>query len=110
MVLVIGETTRLDTDWVPFEIQQAVDQYKIPIIAAYTAPVWDRRILAPQYLSEYWPKALADRISNQTGRVIHIPFKKLPLMDAIDQYTHSNPPPHGLWFYSEATYKVWGIE
>lgn len=28
MVLIIGETTRTDTDWVPFEIEQAVDRYK----------------------------------------------------------------------------------
>src|SRR6266478_8245904 len=28
MVLVIGVTTRLDTDWVPFEIEKAVDIYK----------------------------------------------------------------------------------
>src|SRR5580692_2905986 len=36
MVLIIGETTYLDTDWVPFEIEKAVDTYGIPIIAAYT--------------------------------------------------------------------------
>src|SRR6266700_7984256 len=36
MVLIIGERTRYDTDWVPFEIEQAVDTYEIPIIAAYT--------------------------------------------------------------------------
>ena len=36
MVLIIGETTLLDDDWVPFEIEKAVDAYKIPIIAAYT--------------------------------------------------------------------------
>lgn len=35
MVLIIGETTQLDDDWVPFEISSAVDTYKIPIIAAY---------------------------------------------------------------------------
>lgn len=109
MVLVIGETTRLDTDWVPFEIQQAVDQYEIPIIAAYTPAVWDRRILAPQHLSEYWPRALADRIANQTARVMHIPFKKPPLMDAIQQFSHDKLPPHGLWYYSEAAYESWGI-
>ncbi|MBB5349962.1 hypothetical protein HNR46_000183 [Haloferula luteola] len=108
MVLIVGETTRFDTDWVPFEIQQAVDVYKIPIIAAYS--VWERRILSPEYLSDYWPKALADRIANGTAKVMHIPFKKAPLADAIDQYTHNNMPPHGLWFYSEATYKMWGID
>src|SRR5712671_6875462 len=36
MVLIIGETTRYDTDWVPFEIEKAVDAYGLPIIVAYT--------------------------------------------------------------------------
>lgn len=35
MVLIIGSTTRFDTDWVPFEIGYAVDACKIPIIATY---------------------------------------------------------------------------
>src|SRR6266478_4918902 len=51
MVLIIGETTRLDTDWVPFEIEQAIDTYNIPIIASYV--VWERRILSLQHLAGY---------------------------------------------------------
>jgi hypothetical protein len=108
MVLIIGQTTRFDIDWVPFEIQQAVDVYKLPIIVAYS--VWERRILSPQHLSGYWPKALADRIAGSVARVMHIPFKKVPLADAINQFSHNNMPPHGLWFYSEDTYRQWGIE
>src|SRR4051812_6699248 len=42
MVLIVGDTTRFDTDWVPFEIEKAVDAYQIPIIVAYT--VFDRAI------------------------------------------------------------------
>src|SRR5438552_4358487 len=36
MVLIIGETTKLDTDWVPFFFFQQKTAYEIPIIAAYT--------------------------------------------------------------------------
>ena len=36
MVLIVGVTTKNDTDWVPLEIAQAIDTYQIPIIAAYT--------------------------------------------------------------------------
>jgi len=89
MVLVVGETTRLDTDWVPFEIEQAVDTYKIPIIAAYT--VFDKPIRNPKALSGYWPLALELRINNETANVIHIPFKKEALKDAI-LFSHANPP------------------
>ena len=108
MVLVIGETTRLDTDWVPFEIEKAVDTYKIPIIAAYT--VFDKPIRAPRSLSWYWPKALEVRIDNETASVIHIPFKKEALKDAI-LFSHSNPPlGKGLGIYADAAYKAFGIE
>src|SRR6267154_6082417 len=83
MVLIIGDTTRLDTDWVPFEIEQAVDSYEIPIIAAYPdyGPIFE-----PAGFSPLWPKALADRINMKTARAIHIPFKKAPLLDAIGQF------------------------
>jgi hypothetical protein len=109
MVLIIGPTTRFDTDWVPFEIEQAVDSYGIPIIAAYT--MHDKPIRHPPALSQYWPSALAARISNGTANVIHIPFKKEALKDAISQLSHDNPPVgKGLTIYSDAAYKQFGIE
>src|SRR4051794_19028600 len=36
MVLIIGPTTKNDTDFVPYEIEYAVDVCKIPLIVAYT--------------------------------------------------------------------------
>src|SRR6267154_2603061 len=89
MVLIIGETTSLDTDWVPFEIEQAVDTYEIPIIAAYT--VYDKPIRKPNLWSGHWPSALKARINNESANVIHMPFRKEALKDAIDQFSHTNP-------------------
>ena len=110
MVLVIGPTTRFDTDWVPFEIEQAVDTYSIPIIAAYTPAIYSGVIRNPSAFSEHWPAALAQRINNATAHVIHIPFKKLALADAIGQFSHNNfPPGEGLGFYSDAAYKEFGL-
>ncbi len=106
MVLIIGQTTRLDTDWVPFEIEQAVDQYKIPIIAAYTGYEY---IGLPAQHSGLWPKALADRISNSTAKVIHVPFKKEPLKAAIDQFNHDNLPSGPLTYYVHEAYVKWGL-
>lgn len=106
-VLIIGDTTKFDTDWIPFEIAQAVDRYGLPIIAAYA--VYGNRILNPAALSGYWPDALASRINNNTAKVMHIPFKKLPLACAIGQFDISNQPPHGLWYYSEEAYNQWNI-
>ncbi len=106
MVLIIGETTRLDTDWVPFEIEQAIDNYGIPIIATYTdySPV-----LEPEKFWPLWPKALADRINNRSARVIHIPFKKAPLLDAIGQFTHANLPKGPLIRYTDDAYRGWDL-
>jgi len=106
MLLIIGNTTRFDTDWVPFEIQQAVDVYKIPIIAAYTGCSY---IIAPAQLSALWPNALATRINNSIARVIHIPFKKPPIAAAIDRFNLNNKPTSGLVYYTQETYQNWGL-
>jgi len=106
MVLIIGETTRFDTDWVPFEIEQAVDTYEIPIIAAYTG--YDS-IQAPDQLSGMWPSALALRIRNKTARVIHIGFKKEPIKAAIEQFSHNNMPTTPVSYYVREEYVKWGI-
>lgn len=108
MVLIIGETTFLDDDWVPFEIDKAVTTYKIPIIAAYTG--YKGAIRAPSKLRQKWPKILASHIDNGKASVIHIPFKKAPLLDAISQFSH-NKLPHGggLGIYSDDAYRSFGI-
>ena len=109
MVLIIGETTLLDDDWVPFEIEKAVDTYKIPIIAAYTG--YATPIRNPSVLKEHWPSALADRINNGTASVIHIPFKKAALLSAISQFSHNSlPNGGGFGFYNDDAYKSFGIE
>ena len=106
MVLIIGQSTRLDTDWVPFEIEQAVDTYELPIIAAYPdyGPIFE-----PAKFSPLWPKALADRINNRTARAIHIPFKKAPLLAAIGQFGHASLPSTALSYYRREAYQQWGL-
>jgi hypothetical protein len=106
MVLIIGQTTRFDTDWVPFEIEQAIDTYELPIIAAYPDYL---NITVPAQLSSLWPQSLARRISTEAARVIHIPFRKQPLADAIGQFDHNKLPNSALSYYSIETYRVWGL-
>lgn len=105
LLLIIGKTTRLDTDWIPFEISHAVDNCEIPIIAAY--PDYNR-IMDPSALSGLWPTALAERINNGSVKVIHVPFKKEPISDAISQFDFDNPPSGGLVYYSKDAYLSWG--
>ena len=110
MVLVVGPTTRFDTDWVPFEITQAVDRYEIPLIVTYTADIYNGPIRNPSALSAYWPGALAQRITNGTAHAIHIPFKKPALADAIGQFSHNRfPNGGGLGYYNDEAYRSFGI-
>jgi hypothetical protein len=105
LLLIVGQTTRFDTDWVPFEISYAVDNCEIPIIVAY--PGYDR-IMDPGALSALWPKALADRINNGTAKAIHVPFKKEPIADAVLQFDFDTPPKGSLVYYSKDAYLSWG--
>lgn len=106
MVLIVGETTRQDTDWVPFEIEYAVDTCRIPIIAAY--PGYEV-ITAPSELSYLWPSTLAARIRSAAARVIHVPFKQRLLNRAIRSFHLSNPPPGSLTYYTIEAHRRSGI-
>jgi hypothetical protein len=106
MVLIIGQTTRLDTDWVPFEIQYAVDECKIPIIIAYTG--YDV-VVNPSALSGFWPSALNRRIAAGSVRAIHIPFKRNAIDAAIGQFDVFKPPAGPLAWYSLDAHRSFGI-
>lgn len=106
MVLIIGATTRLDTDWVPFEIGYAVDICKIPIIATYIGYEW---ITAPAKLHSLWPPAFASRINIRSARAIHIPFKQKAIDDAIRQFDLNDMPATPLDCYSLDAHRSFGI-
>ncbi len=108
MVLILTETTKNDTDWVPLEIAHAVDVCQIPIVAVY--PDYNS-ILDPAQLADYWPPALASRITESTARVIHIPFKLPAVLDAIQQFGVLNTtyPTDGYGHYNRETQVAWGL-
>ncbi len=113
LVLIIGKTTKFDTDWVPFEIEHAIDKCKIPIIVAYASSIveTDKAIKDPKKLSKHWPKSLAKRINDGTASAIHIPFRKAPIKDAISQFDINKKPRNkGLGVYSDKAYKEFDIE
>jgi len=108
MLLILGETTRFDADWVPFEIAKAVDDYQIPIVVAYTGI--SSKIWCPSAFYDCWPAALAIRIHNGTVNAIHVPFKQAPIFDAIECFSHENlPKGGGLGIYADSAYKMWDI-
>ncbi len=105
LLLIIGETTREDNEWIPLEIRYAVDDCEIPIIAAYPG---HEVIMDPTELAPLWPAALTKRIREGSARVIHIPFRMEALRDAINQFGPAKLPQSGLSFYDLATYQGWG--
>jgi len=107
MVLIIGETTNQDDDWVPFEIQYAVDTCKIPIIVTYVdikTPIYDCNPLLSKL-----PEALRTRIQNKTASAIHIPFNKKVLQDSLRFTFNNKPKGYGMGIYSAAAYRSFGL-
>lgn len=107
MLLLIGQTTKLDNDWVPFEIAYAVDECRIPIIAAYVNHLV---VINPLSFINLWPNALNQRIQNKTAKIIHIPFKQNVVNDAINQFTYLNQPSGSLDFYSLNSHFLFGTK
>ncbi|HEX3919864.1 MAG TPA: TIR domain-containing protein [Caulobacteraceae bacterium] len=107
MVLIIGQRTKFDTDFVPYEITYAIDTCAIPIIATYPGQGIIRN---PRALESLWPATLKIRIDNQVASVIHIPFNRNAVDDAIGQFSHDKlPPGRGLGFYNDAAYRAFGL-
>ena len=108
LLLILTKTTKNDDDWVPFEIEYAIDICEIPLIIAY--PDF-KSILNPLGLSEYWFPSLKDRIENSTAKAIHIPFKKEAISDAINQFgiNNSDYPINGYGYYSKEAHQKFGL-
>ena len=109
-LLIISDKTNYDRGILNWEIEKAVDYYKLPIIVAY--PGYSK-ICAPNVLSDLWPKSLTERIENKEAHCIHVPFKEQPIFDAIQQFSvvDSKYPKGGsLGYYSDEAYKNWGIK
>ena len=83
-LIILSSKTRKSGSMLSYEIEKAVDYYKIPLIIAY--PDYEY-IDKPKDLSGRWPNELSQRISNGTAKAIHIPFKKGAILGAIEQFT-----------------------
>lgn len=107
MLVIISDDTNYDRGLLNYEIEKAVDKYKIPLIVAYTGYEY---IMKPAELEDKWPKALKERIREETANCIHIPFKQAPIFDAINQFTvQKNNLKGSLNYYTRDTYIYWGI-
>ena len=84
MLMILTRDTRYTGSVLSYEIELAVDYYKIPLIIAY--PGYDY-ILNVEGVRDLWPKALVDRIDGDKIQAIHVPFKRVCLLDAISRFS-----------------------
>ncbi len=99
-LIILSHNTRKFGSLLSYEVERAVDFYKIPLIITY---VDFYKVMSPsaENTSCRWPDALRVRIENYTANAIHIPFKKYAILDAIEQFTvHNNNLFGPLNFYS----------
>ena len=107
MLVILTKDTRYIGSVLSYEIEQAIDTYKIPLIIAY--PGYSS-ILDVDGLSSLWPKALVDRINNDNTEAIHIAFAKDCILDAISQFSvNGKHLSSGKNHYSRDAYIQWGL-
>ena len=105
-LVILSSDTRKSGSMLSYEIEEAVDNYKLPLIVTYV----DYLIVAtPDQLSDYWPYALSSRIGNSVVRAIHIPFIKGAILDAIGQFNLSKMPETAKNYYSEQAHRSFGV-
>lgn len=107
MLIIISKDTRYTGSVLSYEIEQALDVYKIPLLIVYPGYSCICNVDA---LSDLWPKALADRINNPRVKAIHMAFAKDPILDAINRFTvNGEILSSGKDYYSREAYIEWGL-
>jgi hypothetical protein len=104
MLLLVGDKTKLDDDFVPYEIMYAIDKCKIPIIVCYVNCRSRITNSISENLKKLWPATLKDRIDNEKVKTIHIPFKEKIILEAINNIDFNNPPKYCVSLYKESVY------
>lgn len=105
VVIILSDKTRQSGSMLSYEIEKAVDTFELPLICAYTGL---DKMMAPYEWSHRWPLALKERIDNGSARAIHIPFKKLALLDALRFTVHDHTLNNGLHYYSLEAHREFG--
>jgi hypothetical protein len=104
MLLLLGNTTRLDDDFVPYEIHYAIKNCKLPIIVCYVQedkPIVDK---IPLKLKELWPNILKSAMENDEVKTIHIPFRERIINNALSDFSIVTQPKYSTGLYKASVY------
>ncbi|WP_410979504.1 TIR domain-containing protein [Bacillus cereus] len=92
MLLVLSDDTNYDRGMLNYEIEKALDDYKLPVIIAY--PGIEGQINNQwSMLEKRWPKALKERLNDLSRKdlsCLHIKFNKAHILNALGCMTVHN--------------------
>lgn len=102
LLLLVGNTTKDDDDFVPYEIEYAIKTCKLPVIVCYVT--YRNRITnkLPNELIKLIPPKLREFINANSVKTIHIPFRQRILNRALNDFKFDKLPT-----YSMSGYKDW---
>ena len=104
-MLLVGDKTRLDDDYIPFEIEYAVKECGLPVIICFVNE--RNRLTTKTYRSELdklIPQSLKDLMKNNEVKTIHIPFRERIMSKALDDFDFNNMPKHSNGLYNDIVY------
>lgn len=104
-MLLVGDKTKLDDDYIPFEIEYAVKDCGLPIIICFVNE--KSRLTNKTYktmLDSLLPKTLKDLIAKNEVKSISIPFRERIMSKAFDDFDYDNKPKYSNSLYSDNIY------
>lgn len=104
LLLLVGNTTKDDDDFVPYEIEYAIKTCKIPVIVCYVT--YKNRITTnlPNSLNILIPPKLRELINTNSVKTIHIPFRQRILNRALNDFKFDKHPTFTMTGYTDLVY------
>lgn len=104
MLLIATEYSSVNRGLLNWEIEKAVEVYKLPIIVVYPDHEYIQNSIPARL-----PDKLKEYINNNKVRTIHIPFKQVVIEKAIDEFNFDNLPKYTTTIYNSDYYKKLGL-
>lgn len=90
MLVIVSPQTNKNRGLLNWEIQQAVEVYKLPIIVAYVG-LNSLNSFSLGLYKNWLPSKLREYVDNNTAKVAHIPFTQFKIGGAINYYSVVTP-------------------
>ena len=105
LLLIATEFASVNRGLLNWEIEKAVEVYKLPIIVVYP----DKEYILNSIPSQL-PEKLKEYIKEDKVKTIHIPFKQVVIEKALNEFTIDNMPKYTTTIYTEEYYKKAGLK